>query len=83
KQHVVPEGVIAKSDLLKTFARVYRREDIVIDPGPAAMAIDRTLKTSNLILNGALWAAAGYQKPPTIPEMISEMANFNYRLRDL
>jgi len=29
--------------------------------------------------NTQLWLAAGYRKQPSVPEMVDEMARFNYR----
>ena len=47
------------------------------------MVVDRTLKTNNEAANLALWAAAGYRRPPSVPEMIAELAGFKYRLAGL
>ncbi|MBT4482095.1 MAG: sugar nucleotide-binding protein [Candidatus Latescibacteria bacterium] len=76
-QHVVPGGMISKFELLKCFVREYERDDITINPFEAQTVIDRTLATENDALNRDLWAAAGYSEPPTVPEMVAEMANFN------
>ena len=77
--HVLPGGEITKYKLLQFFAQKYHREDVTITATEAAVTVDRTLKTKNLALNRELWAAAGYSRPPTVPEMIEEIANFNYR----
>jgi dTDP-4-dehydrorhamnose reductase len=82
-QHIVPSGTLTKCEMLQEFARQFHREDITITPEPAPEAIDRTLQTGNEALNQALWAAAGYRQPPTVPEMIAELARFNYRLAGL
>jgi hypothetical protein len=42
----------------------------------AATVIDRTLLTNDEATNGLLWSAGGYAKPPTVEEMIIEMAQF-------
>ncbi len=82
-QHVVPDGEIAKFELLQSFARHFKREDISITPSKAADIIDRTLKTVNESSNRALWAAAGYSHPSSIPEMVAELARFDYKLGEL
>lgn len=82
-QHVIPSGEITKCELLQCFARSFHREDISITPTKATIVIDRTLGTTNEALNRELWAAAGYSPPPSIPEMVTELAGFDYRLAGL
>jgi dTDP-4-dehydrorhamnose reductase len=78
-QHVVPSGSISKAELLQCFAREYRREDIAITTTEANVVVDRTLATINEPLNRQLWTAAGYATPPSVPEMVVELAKFDYR----
>jgi dTDP-4-dehydrorhamnose reductase len=73
-QHVVPSGTISKYDLLKAFARAYARPDIVVTATEAKTVIDRTLSTIRPEGNLDLWNAAGYAVPPTVVEMVDEMA---------
>ena len=80
-QHVVPDGTVAKYDMLKEFARRYGRADLTINATEAPSIIDRTLKTNNPEKNQKLWATAGYSHAPTVPRMIEELAEFNYELR--
>jgi dTDP-4-dehydrorhamnose reductase len=77
--HVVPTGSVSKAEMLRVFANVYGREDLLISDVPAATVIDRTLSTNQPELNAALWTAAEYEHPPTVPEMIRELAAFDYR----
>lgn len=79
-QHVVPSGDISKAQMLREFAKAFGRADIVIKDSEASGVIDRTLATVNPVLNARLWQAAGYASPPTVPEMIAEMAAYDYRL---
>lgn len=74
--HVVPTGTIAKSDLLAAFAASYGRGDIAIDPVAAPTVVDRTLSTGQADLNAGVWRAAGYTVPPTVPQMVQEMADY-------
>ncbi len=78
-QHVIAGGSLSKAELLQCFAREYRRGDITITPTQATVATDRTLATINEPLNRQLWEAADYTKPPSVPEMVAELAQFNYR----
>lgn len=78
-QHVVPEGVISKAEMLHGFAVAYGRADVQINDTNASTVIDRTLSTINHELNRQLWRAAGYPSPPTVPDMIAELARYPYR----
>ena len=75
-QHVVPSGGVTKCELLQSFASSFDRADIVVKPGEAATVIDRTLGTVDPDLNMRLWEAAGYTTPPSVPEMVAELAAF-------
>ena len=79
-QHVIPLGKISKTDMLECFASYYNRRDIRITPTEAAVRIDRTLGTQNKDLNDKLWMAAGYDHLPTLPQMVEELAQWNYRI---
>jgi dTDP-4-dehydrorhamnose reductase len=73
-QHVVPAGSVTKYELLESFAATFDRGDITIEPAEAPTAVDRRLATLDEALNLRLWQAAGYETPPTVPEMVSELA---------
>jgi dTDP-4-dehydrorhamnose reductase len=77
-QHVVPGNLISKSDLLKSFAKEFKRADIVINEVEAPKVIDRTLATNDDKLNKEIWRAAGYEKPPTIEQMVAEVAAYSF-----
>lgn len=83
RQHLVPTGDLPKADMLDCFAKGYGRGDLVVNRADAATVVDRTLSTKNNDVSAALWCAAGYAVPPTVPEMIAEMAAFRFRLTDL
>ncbi|MEW6348883.1 MAG: sugar nucleotide-binding protein [Thermodesulfobacteriota bacterium] len=78
-QHVTAGGNISKADMLRSFQKSYHREDIEISETVAAKAIDRTLATQSEALHRQLWLGAGYDSPPTVPEMIDELAHFRAR----
>jgi dTDP-4-dehydrorhamnose reductase len=83
-QHVLAGADITKHQLLCCFARCYGRSDIEIAAVNAATAIDRRLATENRELNNELWSNAGYPDgPPSVEEMVEEMAAFEYRFKDL
>lgn len=83
-QHIVPGGEITKHDLLCSFAGCYQRSDIKIKVAEAQSVIDRRLATENQKLNKQLWESAGYDKcPPSISEMVEELAAYDYRLGGL
>jgi dTDP-4-dehydrorhamnose reductase len=73
KQHVIPENIVSKYELLQIFASVFNRKDIEISKVETAK-VDRTLGTVNPEINQSIWEAAGYTKPPTMEAMIQELA---------
>lgn len=76
-QHIVPSGRISKADMLNVFSLEFGRKDIKITPTDAPKIVDRTLETTNKELNASIWKATGYQKIPTVEEMIKELANYS------
>jgi dTDP-4-dehydrorhamnose reductase len=78
-QHIVPTGTLTKAEMMLLCAEVYHREDIEIVPTEANTGIDRTLATADDAFNCQMWDAAGYHEPPSIPQMLSELAEFDYR----
>lgn len=81
-QHVVPTSLISKYDLLKTFAKEFGRTDITINATEAPKVIDRTLSTQDTGLNLQMWKAAGYDQPPTVEEMVAELASYEPTLKE-
>lgn len=79
RQHVIPAGEVTKHELLLSFAHSYGRGDLQIDAVDAPTVIDRTLRTSRPDVNELLWRAAGYDEPPAVPEMVAELARFDFR----
>jgi dTDP-4-dehydrorhamnose reductase len=76
-QHIVPSDSVNKFALLKAIAKHYDRKDIKIEATEAGAIVNRTLATKNGKLNKELWELAGYYKPPTIKQMISELRNIS------
>ena len=72
--HLVPEGVESKGRLLELFAKYYHRTDLRISPVQAPTTVNRTLITTMPLHNLELWKMAGYNEPPTIEQMIAELA---------
>ncbi len=73
-QHIVPTDTISKADLLKSFAKAFGREDITITLTEAEVIVDRTLATQDEAQNQEIWHSAGYDVPPTVPQMVIELA---------
>jgi len=80
KLHLVPTATITKANMLGCFAQAYGRTDITVNYVEAGTVIDRTLQTTEPELNRRVWQAAGYETPPTVPDMIAEMGRFDFRL---
>lgn len=71
--HILPNDVVSKFELVTHLARKFEREDINISKSESGLPVNRTLATLYPGLNASLWAAAGYDKPPGIGELILEM----------
>jgi len=79
--HVVPIDTVSKAELLGSVAENYQRGDIEVRASEAPATVDRTLATSDSILNRRLWEAAGYPQPPSVARMVEELAQFDCRFR--
>jgi len=73
-QHLVPSDTVSKYVLLRYFKKYFNRPDINIRSSQAPDSIDRTLATTYKYANQQLWQLAGYPQPPTIAEMVKELA---------
>lgn len=76
KIHLLPADVVTKYELLVDFAREFNRGDITIVSVDALTAINRSLATIYPGANKYLWECAGYMEPPTIRQMIKELAEY-------
>jgi dTDP-4-dehydrorhamnose reductase len=77
-QHIVPADIINKADMLSIFSKVFNRQDIKIRGINTNIGIDRSIETLNKIRNKKLWEMAGYDKIPTINDLIEEIKEFDY-----
>src|SRR5258706_1161833 len=75
-QHIVPEDIVTKQKLLKYFSKHFQRADIEINPVKSRNKINRTLNTIHATMNMDIWKSAGYKNPPTIDEMVKELAEY-------
>jgi dTDP-4-dehydrorhamnose reductase len=82
-QHVIPADMVTKCELVGSFAKNFQRQDVTITPTEAAVVVNRTLGTNNVILNQKLWKAAGYSEVPLVSDMVAELGGYEYRFRDL
>ena len=74
--HLIPADVKSKYELLVDLASEFNREDIIIVPVDAITSINRNLDTVYPGTNKYLWECAGYPEPPTIRQMIKELAEY-------
>ena len=77
KVHLVPQDKVNKFQLLNFFMGAYSRQDLQISEEYPDALVDRTLTTSNPLLNETLWKNAGYIEIPTIRQIVYEMKNFS------
>jgi dTDP-4-dehydrorhamnose reductase len=71
--HLIPGNRLPKDKLVQKIASVFGRDDIEIQPKASGNTVDRTLETIYTDFNRKLWAAAGYETPPTIERMLEEI----------
>jgi hypothetical protein len=74
-QHLVPADKLTKDQLVRLELKSLGRADVQVESTSAPDSVDRTLTTSNQAKNSALFAAGGYQKVPTIAQMVEEICS--------
>ena len=74
-QHLVPADKLTKDQLVRLELKALGRADVQVESTSAPDSVDRTLTTSNPAKNSALFAAGGYQKVPTIAQMVEEICS--------
>ena len=72
--HVVPADSVTKARLLELILAAFGRRDVGVRPVASPAAADLRLRTLHPDVNEALWAAAGWDAPPTIERMLTELA---------
>jgi dTDP-4-dehydrorhamnose reductase len=71
--HVLPQDSVTKCELVSLIAKYLGRSDIKVNPTATGANINRTLNSSFPTKNMAFWIGAGYDAPPTIEQMVSEV----------
>ena len=74
-QHLVPADKLTKDQLVRHELTALGRTDVQVESTSAPDPVDRTLTTYNPAKNSALFAAGGYQKVPTIAQMVEEICS--------
>ena len=74
--HVLPIDSISKFDLIELICEGFGRQDLDIEPIEAENFVDRRLSTKFPEKNNEFWRHAGYDKPLSIREMITEYSNW-------
>jgi dTDP-4-dehydrorhamnose reductase len=74
--HVVPGDAVSKAELITLCLLAFGREDMTVESEASPLSVNRTLRTLHPTINRRLWAAAGYTEPPTVAEMVRELASF-------
>lgn len=77
--HLIPADRVTKFELLRLFADAFGRTDLKIAPVVAGSKVDRTLRTLDGERNRQWWRGAGYEQPPSIAQMVSELAQYQPR----
>lgn len=79
-QHFVPSDLTTKAELLTIIRKILKRSDLIVNPTESKSTIKRNLRTENSERNAFFWNLAGYEKIPTIYEMLNN-SNFINKLR--
>ena len=74
QQHLIPADSVDKSELSSMILAAFGLEGIVVEPRDTGKPVDRTLATLAPAASTGLWQNAGYETPPTIGEMVTELA---------
>ena len=74
--HVLPKDSVTKCELVTLIAKYLGRPDIKVNATTTGANINRTLDTCFPAKNRALWLSAGYDSPPTIEQMVSELISW-------
>lgn len=72
--HLVPKGSLSKFELVSLIAQNFGRTDIHVTPAQSGRPKDLTLSTNHPEANQSFWSGAGYQKIPSIQELIAEIS---------
>ncbi len=75
-QHVIPGDTVSKAELLELVLSTFGRHDVTVRPVSGSERVDRTLTTREPEANQRLWRAAGHHTPPTIEEMLRDLAAY-------
>lgn len=81
-QHLIPKNIISKYELINLISYYFDRSDLQICKFEADIAINRSLTTNHIEQNLLLWQIGGYNKVPTIDEMVSAYSrwlSFNHQ----
>jgi dTDP-4-dehydrorhamnose reductase len=73
-RHLVPADSVSKAELVRLIARAWGRDDLDIREVSTSRPIDRTLDTLDPELSRRLWLQGGYPEPPSIADMVAELA---------
>ena len=71
--HLVPADQLTKYELIRLELELLEREDVQVEAFLAEKATDRTLATNSPDTNKMLFAFGGYERVPTIREMMEEL----------
>ena len=74
--HLVPENIVSKFELIQSIALNFGRSDLKISEYVTPTPIDRSLVTRFPEKNLQLWHDGGYSYPPSVEEMIKELAGW-------
>jgi dTDP-4-dehydrorhamnose reductase len=70
--HIIPRDQVSKYELLKMFAEIFDRKDVLIEK-QESIDCDRTLGTIHPEFVKEIWQKSGYEEVPTIQDLLNDL----------
>jgi len=71
--HIIPKDKVTKYELLKSFKKFFKRDDLTIIKTKSSQTVTRTLKTNHIKKNLELWRKSLYFKIEKIDKLVEEI----------
>jgi dTDP-4-dehydrorhamnose reductase len=76
-QHWIPADSVSKLELLSEFRNLLDGNAATVLSGEGESAVNRTLSTINPIKSDRYWCLAGYEKAPSVSELLQDLVDSN------
>jgi dTDP-4-dehydrorhamnose reductase len=76
-QHWIPADSVSKLELLSDFRNLLDGNAATVLSGEGESAVNRTLSTINPLKSDRYWSLAGYEKAPSVSELLQDLVDSN------